>query len=61
MKKNVVIFQQTGIVRRIDELGRIVIPKVLRQEAEIKEGDAFEIFLDKDNKAVYLKKYDPFN
>ena len=45
----------TGIVRRIDELGRVVIPKEIRKVMKIKEGEAFEIFLD--NGSVVLKKY----
>ena len=45
----------TGIVRRIDELGRIVIPKEIRRVLKIREGDPIEIFTDSD--AVVLKKY----
>ena len=45
----------TGIVRRIDELGRVVIPKDNRRVMKIKEGDPLEIFVDRD--AVILKKY----
>ena len=45
----------TGIVRRIDELGRIVIPKELRRVLRIREGDPVEIFTDADG--VVLKKY----
>ena len=47
----------TGIVRRIDDLGRIVIPKEIRRNMRLREGDAMEIFL-KDN-CVCLKKYTP--
>lgn len=47
----------TGIVRRIDDLGRIVIPKEIRRSMRIREGDAMEIFLE-DN-CVCLKKYTP--
>lgn len=47
----------TGIVRRIDELGRVVIPKEIRRTTNIKEGDPLEIFLD--NGGVVLKKYNP--
>ncbi|MBM7644948.1 transcriptional pleiotropic regulator of transition state genes [Scopulibacillus daqui] len=47
--------KSTGIVRKIDELGRIVIPKELRRTLDIKEKDPIEIFLD-DNKII-LKKY----
>lgn len=45
----------TGIVRRIDDLGRVVIPKEVRRVLGIKEGDALEIFTDKDG--VCFKKY----
>ena len=46
----------TGIVRRIDDLGRIVIPKEIRRAMRIYEGDPLEIFFDTDNNIV-LKKY----
>ena len=46
-----------GIVRRIDELGRIVIPKEIRNTLRIKEGDPVEIFTNKDK--IILKKYKP--
>lgn len=46
----------TGIVRRIDDLGRIVIPKEIRRAKRIYEGDPFEIFFDTDHNIV-LKKY----
>lgn len=48
----------TGIVRRIDDLGRVVIPKEIRRTASIREGDPLEIFLDEDG-AVVFKKYNP--
>lgn len=48
----------TGVVRRIDDLGRIVIPKEIRKTLRIKEGDPLEIFTDK-NGEVILKKYSP--
>lgn len=48
----------TGIVRRIDELGRVVIPKEIRRTLRIREGDALEIFTDRDG-GVILKKYSP--
>ena len=38
----------TGIVRRIDDLGRIVVPKEIRRTLRIREGDALEIFTDPD-------------
>ena len=47
----------TGIVRRIDDLGRIVIPKEIRRTVGIKEGDPLEIFLDN---GIVLKKYEPY-
>lgn len=47
----------TGIVRRIDELGRVVIPKEIRKTLRIKEGDPLEIYTDKDE--LLLKKYSP--
>jgi len=46
----------TGIVRRMDELGRIVIPKEIRKILRIREGDTIEIFVDKDEQII-LKKY----
>ncbi len=46
----------TGIVRRIDELGRVVIPKEIRRTLRFREGDPLEIFTDKDG-GVVLKKY----
>ena len=48
--------KSTGIVRRIDDLGRVVIPKEIRRTLRIKEGDALEIFLD-GTEGVFLKKY----
>ena len=47
--------KSTGIVRRIDELGRIVIPKEIRRILHIREGDPIEIFTSED--AIVLKKY----
>lgn len=46
----------TGIVRRIDELGRIVIPIEIRRTMNIREGDPLEIFVDRDGEVI-LKKY----
>ncbi len=51
--------QNTGIVRRIDELGRVVIPKEIRKTLRIKEGDPLEIYTDKDN--LVVKKYSPIS
>ncbi|MBP0979487.1 MAG: AbrB/MazE/SpoVT family DNA-binding domain-containing protein [Oscillospiraceae bacterium] len=45
-----------GILRRIDELGRIVLPKELRSAFDIRPGDSIEIYTDRDN-AIILKKY----
>lgn len=48
----------TGIVRRIDDLGRVVIPKEIRRTLRIKEGDPLEIFTDRDGEVIF-KKYSP--
>ena len=48
----------TGVVRRIDDLGRIVIPKEIRKTLRIKEGDPLEIFTDREG-GIILKKYSP--
>ncbi|MBQ7954524.1 MAG: stage V sporulation protein T [Lachnospiraceae bacterium] len=48
----------TGIVRRIDDLGRIVIPKEIRRTLRIREGDPLEIFTDREGEVI-LKKYSP--
>ncbi|MCR4962736.1 MAG: stage V sporulation protein T [Firmicutes bacterium] len=48
----------TGIVRRIDDLGRVVIPKEIRRNLRIREGDPLEIFVDRDG-GIILKKYSP--
>ena len=50
----------TGIVRRIDDLGRVVIPKEIRRTLRIREGDPLEIFTDREG-GVILKKYSPIN
>ena len=47
----------TGIVRRIDELGRIVVPKEIRRSCHLQEGDPMEIYLGQDGEII-LKKYD---
>ena len=47
----------TGIVRRVDDLGRVVIPKEARRACNIREGDPLEIFLQ--DGAVVFKKYNP--
>ena len=48
----------TGVVRRIDDLGRIVIPKEIRKVLRIKEGDPLEVFTDREGQVI-LKKYSP--
>ncbi len=48
----------TGIVRRIDDLGRVVIPKEIRRTLRIRDGDPLEIFTDKDGEVIF-KKYSP--
>lgn len=48
----------TGIVRRIDDLGRVVIPKEIRRTMHIREGEPLEIFTDRDGELI-LKKYSP--
>lgn len=48
----------TGIVRRIDDLGRVVIPKEIRRTMRIREGDPLEIYTDNDGEVVF-KKYSP--
>ena len=52
------IVRATGIVRRIDELGRVVIPKEIRRTLRIREGDPLEIYTDRDGEVI-LKKYSP--
>ncbi|MFC7061750.1 AbrB/MazE/SpoVT family DNA-binding domain-containing protein [Halobacillus seohaensis] len=49
--------KSTGIVRKVDELGRVVIPIELRRTLEINEKDALEIYVDDDR--IVLKKYKP--
>lgn len=49
--------KSTGIVRRVDELGRVVIPIELRKTFDIEEKDALEIYVDGDT--IILKKYEP--
>ncbi len=51
----------TGIVRRIDELGRIVIPREIRKQIGIHEGGPLEIYVDKKERTVTLKKYMPLD
>ncbi len=49
--------KSTGIVRKVDELGRIVIPKELRNTLNIEEKDSLEIYVDGEH--IILKKYEP--
>ena len=56
MKKEAAFVRATGIVRRIDELGRVVIPKEIRRTLRIREGDPLEIYTDKDGEVI-LKRF----
>ena len=47
----------TGIVRRIDDLGRVVIPKEIRRTMRIREGDPLEIYTDADGEVIFKKYY----
>jgi len=49
--------KSTGIVRKVDELGRVVIPIELRRTLDIEDRDALEIYVDGDH--IILKKYEP--
>ncbi len=49
--------KSTGVVRKVDELGRVVLPIELRRNLDINEKDALEIFVDEDK--IILKKYEP--
>ncbi len=49
----------TGIVRRIDDLGRVVIPKEIRRTMRIREGDPLEIYTEKKTVRLFSKKYSP--
>lgn len=48
-----------GIVRRIDELGRVVVPKEIRRIMGINEGDPLEFFINENEKAIILKSWKP--
>lgn len=50
----------TGIVRRIDDLGRVVIPKEIRRTMRIRDGEPLEIYVDREGEVI-LKKYAPIN
>ncbi len=47
----------TGIVRMVDDLGRITIPRVIRTELNIKDRESLEFFIDTENKSIVLYKY----
>lgn len=50
--------KSAGIVRRIDDLGRVVIPKEIRRRLKIREGDPLEVYTEKDGEVI-LRKYSP--
>ena len=49
----------TGIVRRIDDLGRVVVPKEIRRTLRIREGDPLEIFTDREGEIIFKKIFPP--
>lgn len=51
--------RNSGYVRQVDSLGRLVLPIDLRKALGVQSGDSVEIFLDGDNKRVILQKYNP--
>jgi AbrB family transcriptional regulator (stage V sporulation protein T) len=57
-KQKGVIMRATGIVRRIDDLGRVVVPKEIRRTLRIREGEPLEIYTNKEG-GIVLKKYSP--
>jgi AbrB family looped-hinge helix DNA binding protein len=57
-KKGFTIMKSTGIVRRIDDLGRIAIPKEVRRAMHIKAGDPLEVYTDKDGSIIFRKYID---
>lgn len=57
MERGEILMKSTGIVRKVDELGRVVIPIELRRTLGIAEKDALEIYVDDDR--IVLKKYKP--
>ena len=52
--------KSTGLIRRIDDLGRVVIPKEIRRTMKIREGDPFELFFDTATKMVSFQQYTPY-
>jgi AbrB family looped-hinge helix DNA binding protein len=50
--------KSTNIIRRIDDLGRVVIPREIRRQMGIKEGEPLEIYIDPSEKMVGFKKYE---
>ena len=58
IRKDSVTMKATGIVRRIDDLGRVVIPKEIRRTMRIREGDPREIYTDREGEVIF-KKYSP--
>ena len=59
MKKGVLKLKATGVVRRLDDLGRLVIPKEIRKRFQMKEGDSIEFFMIDDQ--IMIKKYEPLS
>lgn len=57
VKRERILVKSTGVVRKVDELGRVVLPIELRRNLDINEKDALEIFVDSDK--IILKKYEP--
>jgi transcriptional pleiotropic regulator of transition state genes len=57
LEELLVMMKSTGVVRKVDELGRIVIPIELRRTMGIEEKDALEIYVD--NEKIILRKYEP--
>ena len=53
--------QSTGIVRRVDDLGRVVIPKEIRRRYKITEGTPLELFIDDRRNQIILQRYDSVN
>ncbi len=56
-RKDLIVLKSTGIVRKVDELGRIVLPIELRRTLDIAEKDSLEIYMD--GASIVLKKYQP--